>query len=265
MSAILVGSAAAREWYGSEVRAPENDVDYFLTSPLDEVPTHPSLRVEAKFAPEFLEHRDDLMAHSVCGIAQPDLLYTIKLSHVFWHDVRFNKTIYDLVNLRRLGARKLPDTYAWLYRTWERVHGPKPARLNLSNEAFFAGYAEAHTRQFPHDELHEIFKTGDTPKYAQLKRDPSKALLSREMFFAQPYIEQLNTVWEEAHVMAVERFILTGKSRTAKTALYSALKLLVTSASKGWFPLFIVEHWEDVFLKAKPFPQINRFLELAHA
>lgn len=251
---ILVGSRAAHHWFPS--MRPGVDVDYLATEPWD---VFRLAGFDIHHEPEWTTHRDLLESHasvltSEGYVADPNFLYTLKVSHSFW-DVKWQKTVSDIVFLKRAGCRLVPALYDVFYPTWERVHGAKKAYLNLPNEHFFTSRVK---RAVPHDELHELFKLGATPKYQQLKKDPSKAYISKALFFAQPYEEQLNTVREEMWVLAAERQLTPGLTAIPKQACARALRLLITSASKGWFPLFVVDNYETLLSTPIP-PQLRRF------
>ncbi len=238
---ILVGSRAARYWWLDWRET--KDEDWLLATPVP-----PDDKTDSHYEPEFAEHQLLLLGPHVCitsqdsFVATPDFLYTLKVSHSFW-DIKWQKTITDIVFMKRRGCRLVPELYDVFYKVWTRVHGAKKANLNVSNESFFT---ENVKRVIPHDELHEIFKHDALPKYKQLKHDQSKALIARDLFDAQPYEEKLRTVREEMWVLASERFLLPGVTRSPAHACHLALKLLITSASRGWFPLFIVDNLESV-------------------
>jgi hypothetical protein len=232
---ILIGSKAYHH-HDKSFREGK-DTDYLVFEPRNS-----TKEVEYHYHPDFVTHRRTLYNWVVDHIATPSFLYTLKVSHSFW-DVHWQKTISDIRYMKRHGCVLIPELYDVFYPIWEQVHGKKPVNLNVPNEEFFTPIVD---RVIPHDELHEMFKTGDVPKYKLLKKDPSKALISREMFFAQPYEEQLNTVREEMCVLAAERYLIPALVPSPGQAVRLALKLLVTSASKGWFPLFIVDNWDKV-------------------
>lgn len=254
---ILIGSRAANYWWPKSVfDRDDSDWDFMSFYSMRNAIRTP--RQEYHYEPEFTIFAEKFLRYGYrsnqlgCLVADPDLLYTLKVSHSFW-DVHWQKTITHIRCMKKLGCAIIPELYDILYATWERVHGKKQVNLNVPNEQFFTHYVK---RQVDHDALHELFKTGDVPKYKTLKKDPSKAMISRELFFAQPYEEQLNTVREEMCVLGAERYLMTGLTTSPGVAVRSALKLLVTSASKGWFPLFIVDNWDKV-LESKLPPQLK--------
>jgi len=167
----------------------------------------------------------------------------------------------DIIQLKKNGAKLIPGVHEILYSAWERVHGKKLANLNVSNEAFFT---EKIDRVIPHDALHELFRYGSEPKYKILKKDPNKALISKSMFFEQSHEEQLNTVREEMMVLAAERYLIPGVTTSPGLAIRQALKLLITSASKGWFPLFIVDNYLQIVDTALP-ETLKNIKEIANA
>ena len=53
---------------------------------------------------------------------------------------------------------------------------------------------------YEHDELHELVAYGDVPIYTTLKRDPTKAMLSRKLFEAADLDTKIKLVREESMV-----------------------------------------------------------------
>lgn len=70
--------------------------------------------------------------------------------------------------------------------------------------------------------------------------------VDRAKFHTLSFEDQLKVVQEEAFVIALERSVFQQSGRGIVPAYFDALKRLVTSLSKGWFALFIVENFETL-------------------
>ena len=126
-----------------------------------------------------------------------------------------------------------------------QAHLGKLKRVNLNQytEDFFD---DAVDRKYTHDDLHELFKFYDEPFYKKLLVDPAKPLMSKKKFFKLSHEDCIKVVKEEASVIGFERFIIPEKTKNVKVAYMKALKILITSASKGWFTTFIVDNYTEL-------------------
>lgn len=169
-------------------------------------------------------------------------LYTLKISHSYWN-IHWEKTMFDISFMTSKGCEVDWELHDELYQYWKDIHGTKRANLNKKTEDFFDDNVD---REFTHDDLHEVVMYYDEPLYKALLVDPSKPLLSKKGFFEQSHLNQIRTAKEEAMTIALERFYLPKKTYSLKVAYMRALKILVTSATKGWFPTFIVLNFEEI-------------------
>jgi len=172
----------------------------------------------------------------------PDQLYTLKVSHSYWN-IFWNKTIYDILFLKEKGCKLDEELHNELYLYWIEKHGPKNVNLNKNNNEFFGKYVE---REFDHDLIHELVKYYEEPLYKDLLIDPNKPLINKTKFFLQSHLDQIRTVKEEGYTLGLERHYLPGNTNNIKVAYMRALKILITSASKGWFPTFIVDNYKEI-------------------
>ena len=114
---------------------------------------------------------------------------------------------------------------------------------------------------YKHDELHQLVAYGDAPVYTTMKKNPDKAMLSRELFEAADHATQLHLVREESMAIAMERSVIPRLIReTLGTDRYSrniglslareayaiGLRMTLTTLSKGWFRDFGIEHYPEV-------------------
>lgn len=183
-------------------------------------------------------------------------LYTLKVSHSFW-DIHWDKTIYDIKFLQENGVSEIDkELFSELYDGWCEIHGPKKAYLSVNNEKFFQDGVD---RTIPHDTIHEAVAYYDEPMFRKLKTNKDSAYISGSMFNQLSYDDKIKTCREEIYVVAIERFLLHGAKSTL-AAYRNAIKLLVTSMTKGWFPLFIVENIKELFNKDHNVEYYEKFL-----
>lgn len=236
MSKVLIGSRAVKHWRPDFYREPK-DWDW-LTNEID---FQVSRSCEMHPATSDYPGNCYLFDHAVCDVVPLDLLYTLKVSHAFW-DVKWPKTMHDIEWMQNNCAPAFcREAYDLLYKDWERIHGKKRAYLKEKNEEFFKSTVK---RVYDHDSIHRALAYSSIPMFERIKTDQSQAMVSKGLFEALPQEDQFRTVREEAYVTAIERYgIPTDFRMPQKMAYTSALKLLITSMCKGWFPLFMVLHW----------------------
>lgn len=170
----------------------------------------------------------------------PDILYTIKISHSFW-DINWDKTLFDIMFLKSKGCKLDVRLCNLLYRDWEAIHGKKNVNMNKPCDEFFT---ETITRKYDHDYLHEHLKFRDVPYHTRIRQDLYNAWCSEELFNNLTYEEKIECCLEEIYVIATERFYLKGIP--PKTSKYKAIKSIVTHITKGWFPLFIMDNITEI-------------------
>lgn len=231
---ILIGSQALRQHFENYREA--KDTDYLIDGELPhdrenrieyyDVNRNPGLRV--------LFDRTET-------IPTAQELYTLKLSHCFWDNIHWSKTMSDLFFLQKQNLKVDEQLFELLYQGWEVVHGTKRAYLKKKNEDFFK---DSVKRQYVHDDIHRAVAYYDCPMFEKIKKDTSSAFISRKMFEALSFDDQLKVCREEIYVTALERFMIPNDFAYSRlTAYRGACKLLLTSMTKGWFPRFIAENW----------------------
>lgn len=68
--------------------------------------------------------------------------------------------------------------------------------------------------------------------------------MSREKFESLDTRDKDRLVYEEAYTTALERLVIpSGYTYSPKRAYSWAIKKTITSFSKGWFPLYIVDNY----------------------
>lgn len=225
---ILVGSRALKWWF-ADAREPR-DTDYFSETPIDGAETfwHPNLA-----GYQWLDER----------VATPIELYTVKVSHAFW-DLHgsWSKHMYDITFLQEKKHDYLvPELYEILYPIWEERYGKKKVNLNAKPEDFFN--KNVH-RVYDHDSIHRSIAYYDRPLFERILRDGHEVAVDKAKFEALSYEDKLRLVREEVYATALERQVIPSEYKCSPTGAYRwALKKTITSFSKGWFPLFIVENY----------------------
>lgn len=186
------------------------------------------------------------------------VLYLIKRSHIYW-PVHWQKNIRDLHFLRRVSQNQfIEDIHRSFYikrlaESSKKFGGLRQASLDMENSDFFKKSAGSVKRYFEHDSLHEIVKQGKVPAYQMAKKDPTRAIMNKDLFQSLDDSHQLDAVSEEAMVIALERILvpkwLAGDdiSKEEMNRAYSwALMRICTTLTSGWFRDFAINNWEYV-------------------
>jgi len=221
---VLVGSQAARLHF-PDFRRPK-DTDYFSDEP-----------VEA--AEVFYDPRLELWDWG--EVATPDELYTIKVSHAFWPN-RWPKHIQDIAWMQEHGCKRIPELHVLLYGIWTDHYGRKRARLRKGDtaETFFTSTVQ---RRYDHDSVHASIAYHNRPLFNEILREGEAVAVDRAKFEQLDYTRKLQLAREEVYATALERIIIPSDYKESPLRGYRwALEKTVTSFSKGWFPLFMVEN-----------------------
>lgn len=174
------------------------------------------------------------------GIATPDQLYTLKLSHIFWNKQQ-EKHLSDLIFLKRKGCKKDEKLFDELYKHWNQNLGEnKRVDYEKSNDSFFDD--DAVVRPIEHDELHRIINPN--PLYLLIKPDQTSANISKEMFFNLPKEIQLELCREEAYVLALERFVVFDKKMYWREGYTKMLRAMIMRLSPLWFGTYVAENYD---------------------
>lgn len=166
-------------------------------------------------------------------VCTPDELYTIKIAHLH-HDINWIKHLQDSWFLKDKGAEIIPGFYYALRRDFSLLHD-KRVNLNQPVEEFFNGNVK---RKFKHDDLHEMFKFDDVPKYQLISKHDGTAAVSREKYDDLSKTDQIKVIVEETMVIAYERYLQEESNMSSfkiKSAFRRAYQDLVTRMTKGWF------------------------------
>lgn len=224
---ILIGSSAIKFHFPDFNRNPK-DVDYIGIGKSDFLKG-----VEYLENPCFVNY-----PHS---IIQPNDLYTLKASHLFW-DINWEKHIYDVQFLKQKGCVLNKPLFYKLYDFWNTYHTTnKRSNLKMSSEDFFDN---AVSCPYNHDYLHTLINP--TPVYTKIL--VGEVEVGEELFEKLSFEEKLNLVREEVYVMAYERL----HGRHYKHAYGWMLKKFIMSHAPIWEAIFIIDNYSLLSL-----PKIN--------
>jgi hypothetical protein len=240
MTTTLIGSKAIKHHFPDFPREP-NDVDFF--SP------HNREQLELPNATKRVETfwHEDLAKWGWKDIATPDELYTIKVSHAFWElkNGSWSKHMMDILFLQSKGATLIPELYKILYKIWEDTHGKKKVNLEADPETFFND--KIVKRVYDHDSIHESVAYYDRPLFERILRDDSDVAVDKSKWDAMDHEDKLKMVREEIYATALERKLVPSDYTSSPGAAYNwTLQKTITSLTKGWFALFVVENFKDL-------------------
>lgn len=230
---MLIGSRALKHHFDDFPRAPK-DTDYICK---DEVVKGADCKICGSF--------NKVLEKYNCDIAPPIVLYTLKVSHIYFSNIWYNKTLYDIRWMQSKGVNEIDEEiYDLLYKDWEEFFGAKKAKLTVKNEEFFTKKVK---RKYEHDFLHDCVKFYDEPMYAKIKKDKTKAMVSKKMFDNLSHSDKLKLCLEEIYAVALERYLIPkGFRMHFKASTMGSMRLLLTTMTKGWFPKFIAMNAHEI-------------------
>ncbi|QSM04684.1 hypothetical protein PROPHIGD54-2_84 [Mycobacterium phage prophiGD54-2] len=238
MTALVVGSTAAKHWY-PDWREPK-DTDAFHSGHF--------------FQSAYGDKRGDIFwddrLYGLIGedsrIATPDELYTIKHSHAYWElkNNSWSKHMADLLELQRRGAKLIPEWHDVLYKVWEDLHGKKQVDLTQESDEFFT---DAVKRIYDHDSIHHsVAYTPGKPIYDECLKDGKSVQMDMAKVWALPHERIVQMFREEIYVTALERLVIPNNYKHSPGAAYQwALRRTITSLTKGKSAQFIVSHFDE--------------------
>lgn len=238
---VLIGSKALEKYI--DIGREAKDTDYFATDV--------KVKGEDNFYHPLLETWD------WGEVATLDELYTIKVSHSYWilKNNSWGKHIVDIINMKKNGAQLIPELHDILYKVWEETHGVKKVNLNQEPEEFFN---KNITRKYEHDSVHAAVAYGDFPLFNLILKDNHPVAVDKKKFNSLDEETKHKLIREEIYATACERIIIPALDMTVqerhlnktstnpKRAYDIMLRKLITSLSKGWFPLYILDNIGDL-------------------
>lgn len=174
-----------------------------------------------------------------------EYLYAIKRSHIH-RPLNFAKHIIHLHKLKPLVTfpllNKCLDFLKERTRLTKLRWPDRTPSLNKSNDEFFDDYVK---KEYVHDDIHKVVAFGEIPVYEKMKRDFTQAKCEKDMWNNLTYQDKVRCVQEEAMVIALERFVITGKLNP-KLAYYKAVEKICTTLTSGFFRAFAIDNWPEV-------------------
>lgn len=235
MSRLIIGSTAMREYIPS-CRYPK-DVDMFSdSSGYDTLDG----RAETFWHPDFAQW----LPPGTYRIATLNELYTIKVSHSYWNlkNGSWDKHMFDIVQLKKVGAVVIQDLHDMLYRVCEELHGSKSVNLSDEAEKFFSASV---SRKYVHDSIHETVAYGGRPLYESVRKGGASVSMDMRKMWSLPFEDQVRMFREEIFVIALERWLIPHDFKFSPRRAYAqALKLAITSLTKGRSAQFLVENYD---------------------
>lgn len=229
MALLIIGSTCMKA-YLPKCREPK-DLDVFTDEPFTgDVFWHP------KFS--------EWLPADTNRFATLDELYTLKVSHSYWvlKNGSWDKHMWDIVELKKLGAKLDPDLHKLLYSVWEEKHGKKRVNLQMDKQSFFT---DAVKRIYDHDSIHYSVAYGDKPIYEDCFKDGQEIEMDMKKIKALPFDKQVKLFREEIYATALERWVIPSDYRCSQRKAYAdALRKTITSLTKGWSATFLVDNYE---------------------
>lgn len=242
--ALIVGSTAMNINF-PDARDPK-DLDFF--APPEQIPAYLKSKV-GEVEPFWHDSwRDTELEKSNWGVATPDQLYTIKVSHAYWElkNGSWDKHMCDILFLQNHGAKLIPELHALLYPVWVETHGVKKMNLAQAAGMFFK---DAVVRLYDHDSIHLSVARRDHALYEEFLKDGEDVNMDMNKVWAQPHNIIVELFREEVAATALERWLIpTDYKFSPGLAWKLALKKTITSLTKGRSALFIVENFREFML-----------------
>lgn len=240
LTTLVIGSVAAKHWF-TDWREPK-DVDAFTDREQIDVSMITDCDLKGDF---FWDERLRDPIHTG-GVATPDELYTIKHSHAYWElkNSSWGKHMTDLLDLKRRGAKLIPEWHDVLYKVWEDLHGKKQVDLTQESDEFFT---DAEKRIYDHDSIHHsVAYTPGKPIYDECLKDGKSVQMDMAKVWAMPHERIVQMFREEIYVTALERLVIPNDYKCSPGAAYQwALRRTITSLTKGKSAQFIVSHFDE--------------------
>lgn len=219
---ILIGSSAIKHHFPDFKREPK-DKDYAVEGPS-------SFNFKTK-----VEYLYNPVIGHLEGIASPDMLYTLKVSHIVGWDINWDKHMFDIQFLRSKGAKLDLPLFEKLYSFFNEHNGlNKRSDLEMTSEQFFNNAVKC---DYDHDFLHTLLTP--TPTFNLVLKDGEEVDVCQNKFNKLTFEQKCDLVEEEVMVMAFERY----RSMGYKHAYTRMLKKFILNHAPVWEALFIIENY----------------------
>lgn len=196
-------------------------------------------------------------------VASLNLLYLLKMSHRYLkNSPHFLKTMRDIQFMRAMGAViEWPDI---LKQREKETYDYKLPSLERNKKGFFDP-KEGVGYKYDHDTIHVAMAVErGVPAYTHYQRDGAQVAVDRDKWNACPDDVKLNSVLEEALVLALERSQVPYRGKIApRRSFEMALMKVCTSITSGWWREWAWEHYDaavELFERREAeMPYLERF------
>lgn len=189
--------------------------------------------------------------NSTSEIASPEMLLTLKLSHIFWNELgerNWEKHSWDIQFLLSKGVDYDSELMMKLKEFWtEHYGGLRRSNLNMTAEDFFNN---AINVDIDHDLIHTYIHPD--PIYRHCLEDGAEVNLDESKFFALSNDDKDRFIQEEVMVMAWERY----SKYNYKKAYYLMFKKFLRNHVPMFAFDYMVRNW--IRLSRPPFNFIER-------
>lgn len=231
---LIIGSLALSHHYPEFKRAPK-DID---------VVGDKNILIENELICESGIERIEYLENPIItkyqksGFLSPDLLLSLKISHLFW-DINWEKHIYDVHFLLSKGNKYDVNLILELREYWDKTH-KKIRRSNLvsTKEEFFSNNVNNTVDE--HDYLHTLLNP--IPMFTLLLKDGSEVELDPTKWDNLNFEQKCDVVFEETAVMAFERY----KNNHYREAFSIQLKDNIIKHFPFYIALFAIENYSKL-------------------
>lgn len=227
MNKIIIGSTAIRHHFPDFNREPK-DLDYAVLNPKE---FKQSREIEYLENPVLFKYTSD-------EYLSPDMLLTLKMSHLFW-DINWDKHMFDVQFLLKKGCKMQMDLFEDLLIYWKLTkENVRRSNLAMTKEDFFSNAINYDENE--HDHLHTILNP--IPMYTRLLADGAEVQLDESKFHVMSHEDKCLVVFEETAVMAYERY----KSTNHNIAFIRMFKKCIMQHFPIYIALFAIENYIEL-------------------
>lgn len=232
---VIIGSEAMKSYFPDFKREPK-DLDIAIYDNHQNEEIRKIYREEGETRRiEFL-YNPVITAYATSAMLEPDLLLTLKMSHIFW-DINWDKHMFDIQFLLEKGAKCNVEVFNHLYDFWNAYHGQnKRSDLTMSAADFF----DNALKEYDHDYLHTLLNP--EPTYVGMLKDGAEVEIDEEKFHKSDHEVRKALVKEEVYVMAFERF---GKLHH-RVAYGRMLKKYIMAHAPLYVARFVIENYKEL-------------------
>lgn len=225
---ILIGSTAIKYWFPDFPREPK-DIDYIVGYGED-----CSREYFADIKVEYL--RNDILCDLKSEVLEPNLLYTLKASHLIGWDINFEKHMWDFQFLKKKGCKLDLELFYKLYNYWNQTKDKnKRSDLDMSAEEFFDNAIKT-----PHDYYHTLLNP--SPTYLKVLKDGCEVDVCENKFNKLSLEDKFALIQEEVVIMAVERW----PDLNCRFSYSKMFKKFILNHCPIWEGIFILENYIEL-------------------